>query len=66
MKRTISHHAYLIKHLAKSEEAAAYLNSVAQDRDLQFLLKALRNVVEARGGIGALAKSVKMSRHHPL
>lgn len=62
MKRTISHHSYLVKHLEKPGEAAAYLNSVAEDGDLQFLLKALRNVVEAQGGIGKLAKAVKMSR----
>ena len=62
MKRTISHRAYLLKHLTKPGEAAAYLNSVAEDGDIKFLLKAVRNVVEAQGGVGALAKAVKMSR----
>jgi probable addiction module antidote protein len=51
-----------MKHLAKPGEAAAYLNSVSGDGDIQSLLKALRNVVAAQGGVGALAKAVKMSR----
>ena len=62
MKRTIAHHDYLKKHLANSEEAAAYLNAVAADGDIKFLLKALRNVVEAQGGVGKLAKKTKLSR----
>ncbi|MEI7482578.1 MAG: transcriptional regulator [Elusimicrobiota bacterium] len=62
MKQTISHHTYLVKHLAKPSEAAAYLNSVAEDSDIKSLLKALRNVVAAQGGIGELAKAVNMSR----
>ena len=62
MKRTVSHSAYLIKHLAKPSEAAAYLNSVAEDGDIKALLKALRNVVAAQGGVGKLAKAVNMSR----
>lgn len=62
MSRTISHHEYLVKRLADREEAAAYLNAVAQDRNLKALLKALRNVVEAQGGVGLLAKKTKLSR----
>ena len=62
MKQTVSHHDYLIKRLAEREEASAYLNSVAMDGDLGALLKAVRNVVEAQGGIGVLAKKTKLSR----
>lgn len=62
MKRTARHHDYLMKHLKKPAEAAAYLNSVAEDGDFSFLLKALRNVVEAQGGIGELAQKTKLSR----
>lgn len=62
MNRTISHHDYLIEHLADAKEAAAYLNSVAEDGDLKALLKAVRNVVEAQGGVGALARRTKLSR----
>lgn len=62
MKRTISHRSYLLKHLSSPEEAAAYLNSVAEDSDIKNLLKAIRNVASAQGGVGALAKAAKMSR----
>ena len=48
--------------LASPVEAAAYLNSVAEDGKIEYLLKALRNVVEAQGGVGALAKKTKLSR----
>ena len=62
MNRTVSHHDYLMKHLTNPAEAAAYLNAIAEDGDIKFLLKALRNVVEAQGGVGVLAKKTKLSR----
>lgn len=62
MNRTVSHHDFLVKHLADPEEAAAYLNAVAEDGELKALLRAIRNVVEAQGGVGALAKKTKLSR----
>lgn len=62
MNRTVSHHDYLMKHLTAPAEAAAYLNSIAEDGDIKFLLKAIRNVVEAQGGVGVLAKKTKRSR----
>ena len=62
MNRTVSHHDWLIKSLKNPVEATAYLNAVAEDGDLKFLLKAIRNVVLAQGGIGKLAKKTKLSR----
>ena len=62
MIRTVSHHDYMMKRLADPVEAAAYLNACAEDNDIKFLLKALRDVVEAQGGVGALAKKTKLSR----
>lgn len=62
MNRTIRHHDYLMKHLTDPAEAAAYLNAVAEDGNIRSLLEALRNVVDAQGGVGALAKKTKMSR----
>jgi len=62
MKNTVSHKSWLKKYLANPVEASAYLNCVAEDGDLPFLLKALRSVVSAQGGMGALAKATKMSR----
>jgi probable addiction module antidote protein len=51
-----------MKHLTDPKEAAAYLNAVSKDGDIRFLLKALRNVVEAQGGIGKLADRTGLSR----
>ena len=62
MNRTIKHHDYLLKHLKNPGEASAYLNSVAEDGDIKFLMIAIRNVVEAQGGIGPLAKKTKLAR----
>jgi probable addiction module antidote protein len=62
MSVTVRYHDYLVKRLADREEASSYLNAVAEDGDIKFLLKALRNVVEAQGGVGALAKKTKLSR----
>ncbi len=62
MRKTVSHHAYLMKTLAKPVEATAYLNAVAEDGEIKFLLKAIRNVVEAQGGIGRLSKKTNLSR----
>ncbi len=62
MKPFIRHHDYLMKYLAKPAEAAAYLTTVMEDGDTRFFLKALRDVVEAQGGIGKLAKKTGLSR----
>lgn len=62
MNRTVPHRDYLVKHLTNPAEAAAYLNAVAEDREIKELLKALRNVVKAQGGVGELAKKTKLSR----
>ena len=62
MNQSISHHDFLMKHLINPTNAASYLNAIAEDGETKFLLKALRNVVEAQGGIGVLAKKTKLSR----
>ena len=62
MRRTVDHHDYLMKVLAKPVEATAYLNLAAEDGDVHYLLKALRNVVEAQGGFTKLARKDRMSR----
>ncbi|MBI5883088.1 MAG: addiction module antidote protein [Elusimicrobia bacterium] len=59
---TRPHEEFLKKYLADPIEAAAYLNAIAEDNELDFLLEALRDVVEAQGGVGALAKKTRLSR----
>ncbi len=62
MNRTTAYHAFLMKRLVDRTEAAAYLNAVAEDGDVRAMLKALRNVVEAQGGVGTLARKTRLSR----
>ena len=40
----------------------AHLNAAPEDGDSAVLLAALRNVAQARGGMGALAKAAGVSR----
>lgn len=61
-KNTVSHDSYMKKALANREEAAAYVNAAAEEGELEFLLVAIRRVVTANGGMGALAKAAKLSR----
>lgn len=62
MKLTISHDSYMRKALADLRRATAYLNAAVDDGELKYLLIAIRRVVGANGGMGALAKAVGMSR----
>ena len=44
-----SYHSYLIESLKDPAEAAAYLDAVLEDGDMEHILLALKNVAEARG-----------------
>lgn len=46
-----SYHSYLIESLKDPAEAAAYLDAVLEDDDLEHILLALKNVAEARRNI---------------
>lgn len=62
MAKSIKYQGFLIEHLKDHDEAVAYLNAALEeslkgDEESQHLfLIALRNVAEAQGGVGALAK----------
>jgi len=56
------YHDWLIKSLKDPKEAAAYLEAAIDDGDQAGLMRALRNVAEARGGIGYIAKSANLNR----
>lgn len=63
MTGTVSHRDWLVKHFAANPaEAVAFLNSVAEDGEIKYLLMALRHVVESQGGVGALARKTGLSR----
>ena len=44
-------------HLKTRRDIVAYLNAALEDGESAVLLEALRNVAQARGGIGTLAKA---------
>src|SRR3989442_15772832 len=52
----------LVKRLADPEYAAAYLAQVLAEKDSATFLIALKDVVEAGGGVGALAGRVGLKR----
>ncbi len=59
----VSHHDWLIKELrADPEEASGYLNAALEAGDKKAFLMALRNVIEARGGMTRFAKASKINR----
>ena len=68
MARSKKYQEFLIEHLRDHDEAVAYLNAALEesfkgDEESQHLfLVALRNVAEAQGGVGALAKKAQVGR----
>ena len=52
----------LIEALKDHTEAAAYLNAAMEEGDRAVFLLALRNVVEANGGMAAIAEKAHLSR----
>ena len=67
-KRSIDYHDELIDELKDHDEAVAYLNAALEESLLgdeesqEVLLNALRNVAEAQGGLGKLAKKTHVRR----
>ncbi len=68
MARNKKYQDFLLEQLKDHDEAVAYLNaaleeSLKDDEESQHLfLIALRNVAEAQGGVGALAKKAHVGR----
>ena len=59
---TIEHRAS--DYLKTPEDIAAYLNAAIEDMgdDPRLLMKAFRNVAEARGGVSEIARQAKVDR----
>ncbi|MFH1191966.1 MAG: transcriptional regulator [bacterium] len=68
MAKTRKFNDYLIESLKDSKEASAYLNVALEeykkDNNAEAFLLALRDVVEARGGISQLAQKTKLNRQN--
>jgi probable addiction module antidote protein len=60
--RLKNYQAGLLKRLADPEYAAEYLAQVLAEKDDAAFLIALKDVVEARGGVGKLAGRVGLKR----
>ena len=68
LKHTTSYVDELLEDLKDPEEAQAYLEAAfefyEENGDTEALLLAMRDVAEAQGGIGRLAKRTSISRQH--
>lgn len=62
MKKSTSYQDYLLDSLKNTEEAVNYLNAALEGGDPKVFLSALLNVVQAQGGVTALAKKAHKSR----
>lgn len=68
MVRYRDYHEELIEDLKDHDEAVAYLNAAwkesleGDEESQQLFLLALRNVAEAQGGLGKLARRVRIRR----
>lgn len=63
MDKSINYHDYLIETLKDPSEAAGYLNAALDDGDIDGFLEALRNVVEAHGGMTKLSEKTLKGRN---
>lgn len=65
MRKHRTWHEVLMEDLADPAEAISYLDvsleEYQMDGDIPFFLKGIRNVVEAQGGVAAIAKRAAMS-----
>ncbi len=57
-----SHDEYMREALKDPERAKAYLEAAMEDGDLKLLLKAIKRVADARGGVSEIAKKSGLSR----
>ena len=64
MIKSKSYQNELIESLKDPEEASEYLNAAIEEKDIKVFLVALRNVIEAFGGIGKLSKKSKLNREN--
>lgn len=63
MAKSVDYKDYLIQSLKDPNEAAGYLNAALDDGDIDGFLEALRNVVEAYGGMKKLSEKSSKSRN---
>lgn len=62
MGRVKDYREHLLKELQDPQEAAAYLDECLKDEDPHVFLLALKDVAEARGGMGKLSQASSLNR----
>lgn len=62
MKPAVDHYEELKKFLKDPVEASAYLNAALEAGDKKAFLLALKNVLEARGGMTEISRQAKINR----
>ena len=61
-KRTVAHKEGLFKNLQNPEFAAEYFNAALEAGDMAVILLAVKNLVEAKGGMSKIAKETGLNR----
>ncbi|MGQ0554829.1 MAG: addiction module antidote protein [Nitrospiraceae bacterium] len=62
MRTSTAYQTDLIESLRDTREAEEYLNAALEEDDPELVLRALRNVAEAQGGVASLAEKTKLNR----
>ena len=62
--RAKDYHQELLKSLKDPREASEYLNAAIEEKDAKIFLVALRNVIEAFGGVPKISKKAKLNREN--
>lgn len=63
-KKTKNYQKELLEDLKNAKEAAEYLNAALEEGAPEVFLLAIRNVVEARGGMKILAEQTELNREN--
>ena len=61
-EKSLNYQDYLVESLKNPQEAAGYLDAALEGSDIHVFLLALQNVIQAQGGIAAIATKTKKSR----
>ena len=59
---TVSHQKFLLHLLRNPEEASAYLNAALEAGDRRAFCLALKNVLDAQGGLSQFARKTQLNR----
>src|SRR5437016_3350248 len=64
MPKYLKYRTFLVESLREQKEAKAYLEAALEENDPEFFLLAIKDVIEARGGIGKFAQMSGLNRQN--